>query len=201
MAGEKAGNAEAFALASALGSLTLLGGFLIVDGFVNMFRLVEDYTKTSTWTLIAAVPFVVLTYLLGLFVELFSSAIFPRLMTFLATRSWELTEQDDFLVVANLGNESMMQRYSALVRDRKLLDGAAVPLLLLACGAFSEKERLMREVGRSIGPVITLIGVVALAGAFAAPIAAHLKGKAAKNFAGAAAEKSRAKDTQDTAES
>src|SRR5512143_3747736 len=156
MAGEKAGNAEAFALASALGSLTLLGGFLIVDGFVDLFRLVEDYTKTSTWTLIPAGPFVVLTYLLGLFVELFSAAIFPRLTTFLATRSWELTEQDDFLVVANLRNESMMHRYAALVRDRKLLDGAAIPLLLLACGAFSEKDRLMREVGRSIGPVITL---------------------------------------------
>lgn len=67
--------------------------FLIADGYVDVFTLVESYAKTRTWGAIAALPLIVLTYLVGLFVELLASALLPRVASFVSTRTFGASAQ------------------------------------------------------------------------------------------------------------
>jgi hypothetical protein len=50
-----------------VGAIAFFGLFLIVDGMVGVFDLVEAMGKSVTWGVIGLLPTVVVTYIVGLF--------------------------------------------------------------------------------------------------------------------------------------
>ncbi len=59
-------NVEGFAGVAGVGALALLGIFLILDGQVpELFPTIEFYAKTATWSIVAAIPVLSITFVLG----------------------------------------------------------------------------------------------------------------------------------------
>src|SRR4051812_27108001 len=57
-----------FAGPTGVGALCLLAVFLFLDGRApDLFPTVETYAKTATWGIVAAVPVLVIAYVVGLF--------------------------------------------------------------------------------------------------------------------------------------
>jgi len=63
-----------------IGSICLLGLFLMVDAPTNLFMFVEGYAKTAMWGILFAFPTVVLAYLLGLIAITGADAVIPRIL-------------------------------------------------------------------------------------------------------------------------
>lgn len=60
-------SAGAFAGAAGVGALCFLGIFLLLDGLSpGVFPTVEFYARTATWGIVAAVPVLAITYVVGL---------------------------------------------------------------------------------------------------------------------------------------
>jgi hypothetical protein len=131
-----------------VGSLELLGAFFIVDGATNFQPVAESVFKTTTWTLIATVPLLVIFYVLGLVSSLGAEAAINRIVRPALTA--EL-----FAVVSTSGNELLVQRYADVERHTRLLHGCALAFLFLALGCWSE-VRMLGEFG--------FVGYLCLAG-------------------------------------
>ena len=72
-------NIESFTGLLAVGSIGVLGVFLIVDGRTNIYVIFEEYGKSTSWGIFAAVPLLVLSYLLGLFLSQLSEMLFSNI--------------------------------------------------------------------------------------------------------------------------
>lgn len=117
----------------AIGSLCLLGIFLIVDGRTNAFLIVEEYSNSSTWGIVAAIPVVVVTYILGVFAGQLAELAFSRLPGFRRQ-----SDEQEFVNVCESAIEPIIERYMELKRLQKLLEGAALGFFLICLGALSE---------------------------------------------------------------
>ena len=63
-----------------VGSLELPGVFFLVDGPTNFVPFAETILKTSTWTLFATVPLLVVSYVLGLISSIGAEAALSRII-------------------------------------------------------------------------------------------------------------------------
>ena len=114
-----------------VGSLQLLGAFFIIDGATNFVPFIEPIFKTTTWTLLATVPLLVISYILGLISSLGAEAIVTRVVQPPLTA--EL-----FAAVSASGNDMLVQRYIDVERHTRLLHGCIVSFVVLALGCWSE---------------------------------------------------------------
>jgi len=123
-----------------VGSLCILGMFLALDGHAPaIFPTVEEYAKSATWGVIAAVPVLVIAYVLGLFVS--SVAV-------LAVQSvygvGTAAETADIVAIASVPIEKSpaIQYFLQLRQDRAVLAGSCVAFIILSIGAVSETSNL-----------------------------------------------------------
>ncbi|MBG6077985.1 hypothetical protein [Polaromonas sp. CG_9.11] len=132
------GTIEKFALAVAIGSLLLLGAFLIVDsitdGFLEEF---EKYSGSNAWAVVAAIPAVTFAYILGAFVQVLSDLAIRRMSPKAEDEEWQVLER-----LARAESETLTSQYDEIRRAKKLLEGCLFPLLVLAAGIFLERARL-----------------------------------------------------------
>jgi hypothetical protein len=132
------GGVEKFALSIAIGSLLIFGAFLIVDASVDSFLgEFERNVALSSWTVVAAVPTVTFAYILGAFIQVLSDVVIRRFSPRALEEELLALEQ-----LARSGSEILAVNYEELRRAKKLLEGCAFPLVVLAVGIFMEIARL-----------------------------------------------------------
>ncbi len=146
------GTIEKFAVAVAIGSLLLLGIFLIVDsqldGFLGSF---EEYSASHSWGVVAAVPAITITYILGAFVMLLSDLVFQRVSPKLYRAEWIVLER-----LAIRDSELLNHEFDDIKRTKRLLEGSVLPLLVLAFGIYFERSRLPHLSGLLIFSAVTV---------------------------------------------
>jgi hypothetical protein len=165
-----------FAGAAGVGALCILGVFLLLDGRApTLFPTVEEYAKTATWGVVAAVPVLAIAYVIGL--VLITASCFAVRGVFGPSL---LEEAADTARVSNVSAKDsvLAQEYTRLKQERDVLGGASLALLVLAIGALSETKNLDH---------LKLVIGVAAAGAIIAAVAllfsAGMKGRQAHTFA------------------
>jgi len=142
-----------------VGAICILGVFLFLDGRApELFPTVETYAKTATWGIVAAVPVLVMAYVLGLF--LISGAELAVQFTF--GPGFEREAADIARLAAISAEKSAaVQAYIQLRQDRAVLAGSAVAFVVLFAGAISE----IRNLSHLKGTIALLgIGTLLLAG-------------------------------------
>lgn len=115
-----------------VGSLQILGLFLILDGLFNFLAFVENYAKTVAWALFVSVPLIVVSYVLGLI-----SAKIAEIFYYRSAGSREVREAT-FLSAAASGNDIVFDSYAQTERHRALLLGSAAACITLGVGALAE---------------------------------------------------------------
>jgi hypothetical protein len=132
------GTIEKFAVAVAIGSLLLLGLFLIADSRADSFLgLFEHVSASPAWGVVAAVPTITLTYTLGAFVMVLSDLVFSRLFPKAHREEWRTLER-----LALRGSDLLNQEFEDIKRTKRLLEGSVFPLVILALGVYCDQRRL-----------------------------------------------------------
>ena len=123
-----------------VGALCMLGVFLILDGrSPHIFPTVEEYAKTTTWGVIAAVPILVIAYVFGLFVN--SIGVLAVQTAFGVNTAMETV---DIVRIGAFPTEKVpaVQYFLQLRQDRAVLAGSSIALIILCAGALSEISNL-----------------------------------------------------------
>lgn len=118
-----------------VGSLEILGVFFILDGSFGFLSFIEDYSHTSTWTILVAVPLLVVAYVLGLISSLAMEATLGVLLPSKLTPVL-------FRAVSELKNDALMQRFLDAERHTLLLYGCSIAFLLLGIGSWVEVKMM-----------------------------------------------------------
>lgn len=154
------------------GALCMLGIFLTLDGRApNLFPTVETYAKTATWGVVAAVPILLIAYVLGIFLS--SIGVLAIQTVFGPGTTAEMT---DMVRLNNLPAHSIvLQHYLQLRQERSVLAGSAISLVSLCVGAVSETANLMHIKGEVmiLAVMCLLFGVLLLWLASAKTLEAH----------------------------
>jgi hypothetical protein len=164
--------------ATGVGTLCLLALFLFLDGRApTLFPTFEQYAKTATWGIVAAVPVLAIGYVVG--VAMMNAAGTAVRLTFGPHLDVEI---GDTSKLANLdaGKSVLVQAFVQLRQERDVLGGAAIALLLLAVGALSEVPNLP-----GLKAVVVTAAIVAVLGAILLLWSSGEKGRQAHRFANA----------------
>jgi hypothetical protein len=163
-----------------VGAVCILGIFLFLDGRApELFPTVEVYAKTATWGIVAAVPLLVMSYVVGVMLVSFGELLVQ--VGFGPSMADEL--QDLARLAANSAEESAaVQSYLQLRHDRGVLAGSAIAFIVLCAGAISE----IRNLGNLKGPILSL-AASALVLAASTYLLAGRKGREAHRLASAIA--------------
>jgi hypothetical protein len=132
-------NIESFTGSMAIGSIGVLGLFLIVNGQTEIYKIFEGYGKSISWGIFAAVPFLVLSYLVGLFLSQLAEILFVNIRGLSCTKT-----EDQFVEIANSKSEYLIERYLELARQKMLFEGSAMALVLLSLGLLSEARLIIK---------------------------------------------------------
>ncbi|MCU0633823.1 MAG: hypothetical protein MUE41_03020 [Gemmatimonadaceae bacterium] len=168
-------SAGAFAGAAGVGALCVLGVFLLLDGRApGVFPTVEFYARTATWGIVAAVPVLAITYVVGLLaitgtVGLLELALGPSI------GSGAL----DAAAFAAVDTDSPIgQVYLQLRQEQGILGGSAVGMLVIATGAFAERRNLP-----DVRAAVSLAATLAVIASALCVAGAVVKGKEAHALA------------------
>jgi hypothetical protein len=148
-----------------------------------LFPTVETYAKTATWGIVAAIPVLAIAYVIGL--TLITASSFALRGTFGPTL---MEEAADAARVSALEKDSVLAKeYLQFKQERDVLGGAALALIVLAVGAWSDSVNL---------PELKSIVIVAAIMTFMASVllfvSAGLKSRQAHTFASFAVQAGRA---------
>ena len=130
----------AFAGATGVGALCILGVFLLLDGRAPaLFPTVETYAKTATWGVVVAIPVLAIAYVIGL--TLITASSFAIRGTFGPSL---LDEAADAARVSSIKEKEsvLAKEYLQFKQERDVLGGAALALIVLAAGAWSDSINL-----------------------------------------------------------
>jgi len=129
-----------FAGATGVGALCILGVFLFLDGRApELFPTIEEYSKTATWGVVAAIPVLAIAYVIGLM--LITASCFAVRGAFGPSLRDEAADVARVSLVA-VKESVLAQEYSQLKQERDVLGGAALSLIVLAIGAISDSKNL-----------------------------------------------------------
>lgn len=143
---------------SGVGALFLLGVFLFADGFApEIFPTVETYAKTTTWGIVAAVPVLAMTYVLGLL--FMTGSVFLLQFFFGPGHDQEMVDIARLASIAADKSPSV-QVYVQLMHERSVLAGSSLACLVLCLGALSERRNLPNLSGSII---VIALGALLLA--------------------------------------
>src|SRR6185436_12363728 len=151
----------AFAGATGVGALCILGVFLFLDGRApTLFPTIEEYAKTATWGVVAAIPVLAIAYVIGL--VLITASCFAVRGVFGPSLPNEAADTARVSLVA-IKESVLTQEYLQLKQERDVLGGAALSLIVLAIGAISDSRNLPHLKSIVIGAAVaTLVAAIAL---------------------------------------
>jgi hypothetical protein len=119
-----------------VGAIAFFGLFLIVDGMIGVFDLVETMGKSVTWGIIGLLPTVVVTYIVGVFCLGIAEVVLSGFPSF------SLPKPEDIIAVSRIGSTLLQQVYSEHLRNHELLEGTSVSFLILAVGCITESSSM-----------------------------------------------------------
>ncbi|VVO50407.1 hypothetical protein PS862_00282 [Pseudomonas fluorescens] len=123
-----------------VGSLCMLGLFLLFDGRApSLLPTFEEYARTATWGIVAALPVLVMAYVIGLFLSVIATA---AIQYFFGPDFSQEAIDIASLSKLSVDKTAAIQVYLQLLADRTTLAGSGVALLFLAGGAISEIDNL-----------------------------------------------------------
>jgi hypothetical protein len=123
-----------------VGAICILGVFLLLDGrSPNIFPTVEGYAKSTTWGVIAAIPVLVMAYVIGLFLN--SMAVLAVQTVFQVSTTAELVDMV-CMGSTSVDKSPAVQYFLQLRQDRAVLAGSSSAFIALSAGAFSEISNL-----------------------------------------------------------
>ena len=151
-----------FAGPAGVGALCLLGVFLFLDGWApDLFPTFEHYAKTASWGVVAAIPTLAISYVLGLSLMIASE----RALVMIGGPP-QSTEVADVARIGTMDSPAS-QAYVEALRNRAVLAGGALALVILAIGAISDARNLpgLKEVivGSAAATVLLAAAAVYLA--------------------------------------
>jgi hypothetical protein len=152
---------QGFAGATGVGAVVILAAFLTLDGLDgNLFPSVETYAKTGTWAIVATVPTLAFSYVLGL-MTIGLGHVLVHVLFGIAVQASDsaVFRKDTFVVAASL--------YRQALQEADVLAGSALALLLLAAGALVE-QRNLPSLKRVIRLATILTAAAAIGAAFLA---------------------------------
>jgi hypothetical protein len=126
-----------FAGATGIGAICVLGFFFIADGQdSNILHTLNTYAKTASWSILAAVPTVAISFLVGQFAIL-SAAFLCSFFT-----SGNFSEVTSLISISKANNEFLSQEYLRIKQEKDILCGSSFSFLILGVGAFFELRNL-----------------------------------------------------------
>ena len=134
-----------------VGSLQLLGAFLIADGLTGFYLLLAHYAKEPAFAILFAVPLLVISYVLGLFSCIAVELAVKRFAS-------PLLNSKLFAAVVRSNRESLLARFLESERHSRLLYGCTLAFLLLGVGSLIVRPRMSGF--DSVGTACFLIGLL-----------------------------------------
>jgi hypothetical protein len=113
----------------AVGSLTFLGFFFILDHYLELWSLFENYTGSTTCALILALPVTIIIYTLGIIINTFTEIINCKFF-----RIEYQEEIINLILLVNLNNEPIMARYLNHKNLQQLFQGLTISFIFLSVG-------------------------------------------------------------------
>jgi hypothetical protein len=160
---------EAVAGRLGVGAIGFFGCFLIADGLLNVFPLIEEIGRSVTWGIIGVLPTIVVSYVVGVICSELADIVLYRFASF------EPPPLEDAIVVSKIGSVLLSQIYSEQLRSHALLKGSSVSFVLLAVGCLAES----RSMGGFTSPVLlftaSAAGLAALSLFFSARANRHTR--------------------------
>jgi len=155
---------EAFAGATGVGALCLLAVFLMIDGRESgVFPTIEFYAKTATWGIVAAIPVLSISYVIGLlfigFADLLMEPVYSALDVHSAEDLVKISK-----AIATQKSSALIETYLQLRQEQEILGGGGLAFILLAFGACSEVRNLssLRKVIYFLATLTAIVGLSAL---------------------------------------
>jgi hypothetical protein len=126
-----------FAGATGIGAICVLGFFFIADGTdSNILHTLNSYASTASWGILAAIPTIAISFLVGQF------AI--QLGNYFA--GFYYTSNNDaintILIISKAQNDFLSQEYLNIQQAQDILCGSSFSFLILGIGAFFEIKNL-----------------------------------------------------------
>jgi hypothetical protein len=119
-----------------VGAIAFFGLFLIADGTIGVFELIEAIGKSVTWGIIGILPTVVVTYVVGVFCLGIAEVVLSGLP------SLSSPKPEDIIAVSKTGSALLQQIYSEHLRNHELLKGTSVSFLILTAGCIAESPNM-----------------------------------------------------------
>ena len=135
-----------------VGSLLLLGTFLIVDGLTGFYVVLAQYADASAFAILFAIPLLVISYVLGLVASLTVEALVQRLLK--PSLSAAL-----FAEVLALNKDPLTARYLEAERHSRMLYGCTLAFALLGIGSLLERNNMPAHFG-SVGVLCFIVGLL-----------------------------------------
>jgi hypothetical protein len=135
-----------------VGAIAFFGCFLIADGWLGVFPLIESIGRSVTWGIIGILPTVVVSYVVGVICLEVAEIALSRASVFASPGP------ENAIIVSAIGSSLLCQLYAEQLRNHALLKGSVVSFLVLSVGCLAES--------RSMGgftPSVWLFCVTALA--------------------------------------
>ncbi len=124
-----------------VGALCLLGLFLFLDGRApDLFPTFEQFAKTASWSVVAAVPVLAVSYVLGLSIMIASERAISSVVG--PSQSREVGDLERITTTGLAKDSPASIFYAEAIRNRAVLAGGALGLLVLSLGALSETSNL-----------------------------------------------------------
>lgn len=154
------GAIEKFALSVAIGSVLILGAFLIADAVSSrLFSQFESYAASSTWAVVAAVPAITFAYIVGAFTQVIADIVIRRFAPEAEADEWRVIEH-----LALADSDVLETQFLELRRSKKLLEGSLGPLCVLGIGILFQARNL-----RELSPLLIVCGAFVLVLAASTP--------------------------------
>ncbi len=181
-----------FAGPAGVGAIGFLAVFLFLDGRNSkLLPNVEAYAKTSTWSVVAALPTLALIYVFGVVIICVSQLISQYLGHLIGIPS--PPNPADILRLGIEKDSIKAQIFLKCYQEHEVLTGSGIALVLLGIGSLSERSNLP-ELSGVIGlssAIVVIVGVLAFALSFSKANLAH---RVAASVATLAADAGPAKD-------
>jgi len=147
-----------FAGPAGIGAICILAAFLFLDGQnPNLFPSVEFYAKTSTWSIVAAIPLLATSYVLGVITISVSQLVAQGVGIVIGVPS-----PPHSIEIVALGNDKDTVRAQIFLKayqDQEILCGCGIAFVLLGLAALSEKRNL-----RNLSSVINVAAALVIVG-------------------------------------
>lgn len=124
-------NLDQFTGKLAIGSLLILAGAITLQGYADIVPFIEWWTGTKTYDFFFALPYIFLSYLLGLVVIRLSATLFD-----IFRKDSLEQEVSRVITVGKSGNDFITDRYEQLLQEVELLQAACPISALLGIVGF-----------------------------------------------------------------